>query len=140
MKKSIDKRTFDRIKMHKFVVEYKIKGRDPVYQAELINLGAGGMCFLRNSIITRDDQLLVKFPFKTRKVILNGQIVRIDGREVAVRFANGEDEIKAFVDTFNEEYPILFKSTARKGGLLRMPGDASQDSDGDEMRNIFDID
>ncbi|RPI95077.1 MAG: PilZ domain-containing protein [Spirochaetales bacterium] len=140
MKKSIDKRTFDRIKTNKFAVEYKIKGRDPVYRVELINLGAGGMCFLRNSIIARDDQLLVKFPFKTRKVILSGQNVRIDGREVAVRFGNSEDEIKTFIDTFNEEYPSLSKSTAKKGGLLRIPGEAAQDSDDDDMRDIFDID
>lgn len=140
MKKSIDKRTYDRIKTPKFVVEYKIKGREPVYQVELINLGAGGMCFLRNSILTRDDQLLVKFPFKTRKVILNGQIVRIDGREVAVRFDNGEEEIKTFVDTFNDEYPLLARDSARKGGMLRMPGDASRDSDEDDMKNMFNID
>lgn len=139
MKKSIDKRTYDRIKTPKFVVEYKIKGRDPVYQVELINLGAGGMCFLRNSILTRDDQLLVKFPFKKRKVILNGQIVRIDGREVAVRFDNSEDEIKNFVDTFNDEYPLLARNSARKGGMLRMSGDTSRDSD-DDMKNIFNID
>ncbi len=140
MKKSIDKRTYDRIKTPKFVVEYKIKGRDPVYQVELINLGAGGMCFLRNSILTRDDQLLIKFPFKTRKVILNGQIVRIDGREVAVRFDNGEDEIKTFVDTFNEEYPVLSRNAAGKTGMLRMPGDIPQNSDEDDMKNIFNID
>lgn len=140
MKKSIDKRTYDRIKTPKFVVEYKIKGREPVYQVELINLGAGGMCFLRNSILTRDDQLLVKFPFKTRKVILNGQIVRIDGREVAVRFDNGEEEIKTFVDTFNDEYPLLARDSARQGGMLRMPGDASHDSDEDDMKNMFNID
>ena len=140
MKKSIDKRTYDRIKTPKFVVEYKIKGREPVYQVELINLGAGGMCFLRNSILTRDDQLLVKFPFKTRKVILNGQIVRIDGREVAVRFDNGEEEIKTFVDTFNDEYPLLARDSARKGSMLRMPGDASRDSDEDDMKNMFNID
>ncbi|MGV7927752.1 MAG: PilZ domain-containing protein [Spirochaetota bacterium] len=140
MKKSIDKRTFDRIKTPKFVVEYKIKGRDPVYQVELINLGAGGMCFLRNSIITRDDQLLVKFPFKTRKVILNGQIVRVDGREVAVRFANSEDEIKTFVDTFNEEYPLLARDSSKRGGLLRMPGESGDETDEDNTRNIFDID
>ena len=49
---------------------------------------------------------MLKTNFKTRKVILNGQIVRVDGREVAVRFANSEDEIKTFVDTFNA-YPHL---------------------------------
>ncbi len=139
MKRSIDKRNFGRIKTHRFVVDYKIKGRDPVYQVELINLGAGGMCFLRNSIINRDDQLLVKFPFKSRKIIMNGQIVRIDGREVAVRFANSEDEIKTFVDTFNEEYPLLAKGSSKKGAMLHIPGEAEQDSD-DDMRNIFDID
>ncbi|HPI15356.1 MAG TPA: PilZ domain-containing protein [Spirochaetota bacterium] len=140
MKKSIEKRTYDRIKTSKFAVEYKIKGRDTVYNVELINLGAGGMCFLRNSILTRDDQLLVRFPFKTRKVILNGHIVRIDGREVAVRFANTEEEIKTFVDTFNEEYPLLARNSEKKGRMLRMPGESYHDSDEDDMKNIFDID
>jgi len=98
------------------------------------------MCFLRNSILTRDDQLLVRFPFKTRKVILNGHIVRIDGREVAVRFANTEEEIKTFVDTFNEEYPLLARNSEKKGRMLRMPGENYHDSDEDDMKNIFDID
>ena len=140
MKKSIEKRTYDRIKTSKLAVEYKIKGRDTVYNVELINLGAGGMCFLRNSILTRDDQLLVRFPFKTRKVILNGHIVRIDGREVAVRFANTEEEIKTFVDTFNEEYPLLTRNSEKKGRMLHMPGENYHDPDEDDMKNIFDID
>lgn len=138
MKKSIDKRIFDRIKTIKFFVEFKIMGSDTIYKVELLNLSAGGMCFLRNSIINSKDLLTIKFPFKTQKILLNGSIKRIEGREVAVEFTNNEDEMKKFVDTFNHEYPELTKAASKINSRLKIA--EPEPSSDEDMNKLFDLD
>ncbi|HDP80824.1 MAG TPA: PilZ domain-containing protein [Spirochaetes bacterium] len=110
MKKSFDKRTFPRIRTPKLVIDYKIKETEQVYKAELLDVSAGGLGFLRNAIISKNDVLIIKFPFKTQKILLTGQVIRLDGREVGVRFENPDSEIEKFVETFNDEYSYLLKS------------------------------
>lgn len=137
MKKSIDKRIYDRIKPGKFAVDIKLKNSNTSYSADLINLSAGGMCFLRSSIINKGDELLVKFPFKTQKTVLQGEVIRVEGREVAVQFLNNDEDIKKFVDTFNLEFPTLARDNIRTVTKLSMPG---HHEDSDDTTSIFDID
>ncbi len=140
MKKSLDKRNYNRIRTRSVIVDYKIKGDDTVYSVELVNLAAGGMCFLRNSIVNRDDILTVKFPFRSQKILLTGQVIRIEGREVAVKFLNNDDEIKKFVDIFNDEYPSLMKTAARKEDKLYVGGGPDSAKQENDPNSIFDID
>jgi len=139
MKKSLDKRNYNRIRTHALVVDYKIKGDDTVYSVGLVNLAAGGMCFLRNSIINRDDILTVKFPFRTQKILLTGQVIRLEGREVAVKFLNSDEEIKRFVDAFNDEYPQLSRTSGKKDERLYIRGGEESPPDENDPDSIFDI-
>lgn len=104
MRNTPDKRYFDRMKTNSFSIEYKIINSNGVYKADVINVSAGGMCFLRASILERNDVIQIKFPFHARKIILTGEIIRIEGREVAVKFLDDERQIDKFVDNFNIEF------------------------------------
>lgn len=138
MRKSIDKRGFSRIKTSKLFIDYKMKGDVTPTTVELVNVAAGGLCFLRNSVVNKGDALTIKFPFKTQKVLLSGEILRIDGREVGVRFTSSDNEIKNFVDVFNDEYAGLIKEASRHGERLSMPGEEG-DHGKDDSERIFDI-
>ncbi|HNR87919.1 MAG TPA: PilZ domain-containing protein [Spirochaetota bacterium] len=105
--RSIDKRDYGRLKTVNLKVDYRIKGSETPTTVEVINLSTGGLCFLRNTIINKGEFIQVRFPFKTRKVIMNAQVVRIDGREVGVKFTDSEKEIERFINAFNEEYPSI---------------------------------
>jgi hypothetical protein len=104
MRNTPDKRYFDRLKTNSFSVEYKIINTNGVNKADVINISAGGMCFLRTSILEKTDIIQIKFPFHTKKVILTGEIIRIEGREVAVKFLDEERQIDRFVENFNIEF------------------------------------
>ncbi len=138
MRKSLDKRIFNRIKTPSLFMDYKIKGGDTVYKAELVNLSAGGICFLRNSIINKGDLLVVRFPFMSRKILLTGHVLRVDGREVGIKFLNTEEEVAQFVDLFNKEYPN-FSRHHRKDHKLLIPG---QEDDPPEksLKRVLDSD
>ena len=115
---AMDRRNFDRLKNPRFLIEYKIDGSNSIYEVEIINISAGGICFLRKSIINKNDIIQIKFPFKSRKVILSGKVLRIDGKEVAVKFLNRDDEIERFVKVFNKEYPYLKEKSIKGDGKL----------------------
>ncbi len=102
-----DKRTFNRVKISKMPLEYKISGCDGVFKAEAINLSAGGICFLRTSILAEGDIIQLKFKFHASKIVLNGEVVRIEGREAAVKFIDDERIVDKFVECFNNEYSKL---------------------------------
>ncbi len=125
IRNAFDKRTHPRVKTPTLQVEYKIHSNDQVYQVDLIDVSAGGMCFLRNAILNKNDQLVIKFPFKTKKVLLTGQVVRVNGREVGVQFENNESDIEKFIETFNNEYSYLLKKAET----------SEMDSDGTEKNH-----
>jgi hypothetical protein len=104
MKNTPDKRYFDRLRTNTFSIEYKIINTSGVYKADVINISAGGMCFIRTSILEKSDIIQIKFPFHAKKVILTGEIIRIEGREVAVKFLDEERQIDKFVENFNIEF------------------------------------
>jgi hypothetical protein len=104
MRNTPDKRYFDRLKTNNFSIEYKIINTNGVNKADVINISAGGMCFLRTSILEKSDIIQIKLPFHAKKVILTGEIIRIEGREVAVKFLDEERQIDKFVENFNVEF------------------------------------
>ncbi len=104
MRNTPDKRYFDRLRTNSFSIEYKIISTNAVNKADVINISAGGMCFLRTSILEKNDIIQIKFPFHSRKIILTGEIIRIEGREVAVKFIDEENQIDKFVENFNIEF------------------------------------
>ncbi|MBN2401564.1 MAG: PilZ domain-containing protein [Spirochaetes bacterium] len=104
MRNTPDKRYFDRLKTNSFSIDYKIINTNGINKADVINISAGGICFLRTSILEKGDIIQIKFPFHARKVILTGEIIRIEGREVAVKFLDEERQIDRFVENFNIEF------------------------------------
>jgi hypothetical protein len=104
MRNTPDKRYFVRLKTNTFSVEYKITDTTGVYTARVINISAGGICFLRTSILEKGDILQIKCPFKSKKIILTAEVIRIEGREVAVKFLDDERQIEKFVESFNLEF------------------------------------
>lgn len=100
----MDKRDFNRIKTPRFFVEYRIRGSNAIDKVEVLNISAGGICFIRKSILNVNNILQIKFPFKTQKVVMTGLVARIDGQEVAAHFINNDEEIERFVKVFNNEY------------------------------------
>ena len=99
MVRKLEKRSTDRIKTPRFFIEYMIDGNDTLYSVEVINISSNGLCFIRDSVLKKGDMIRVKFPFKTRKIVLTGHIIRLDGREAAVKFAETEKNLDKFVET-----------------------------------------
>jgi hypothetical protein len=118
MARSIDKREHNRVKPLNLNIEYRYKKDDSVYKVPIINISAGGICFIRNSIINKGDLLQIKFPFKSKKIILNAKVIRVEGREVALKFLDSEEKIERFVEVFNEEYPAISKKDITLMGRL----------------------
>jgi hypothetical protein len=109
MNKSYNRRSFNRVKTRNFRIEYRIRDRNLSSWVEAVNVCNGGVCFLRDSVIQVGMQLEIRFPFKTREIVMRGTVIRFDGREVALEFKNSEEEINRFVETFNLEYQKYFK-------------------------------
>jgi hypothetical protein len=84
-----------------------VKGFDAVYRADVINVSAGGLCYLRDAIVKTGDVIKIKFPFKSKKVVFNGEVIRVVGREVGVQFNETEDKIEMFIEILTSEYPAL---------------------------------
>lgn len=141
MRKPIDNRHHNRTQTDKFYIDYKIEGSNAVYNARVINVGAGGMCFLRNAIIEKGDIIQIKFPFKTKKVILTGEIVRVDSREVGVKFIDDEMQIERFVYAFNSEFREVKTSGFKRGEkLFSFDQEADVENDNEKFDDIFDLD
>ncbi|MBN2436459.1 MAG: PilZ domain-containing protein [Spirochaetes bacterium] len=104
MSRAFDKRDTDRISTEAFFVQYKLANDDNVFTVEVLNVSAGGMCFLRDSVLYKKDEIRILFPFKSRKMLLKGVVVRVEGREVAIQFQDKQERIDTFVKIFNDEY------------------------------------
>ncbi len=109
MARKIDKREYNRIKTINFFIEYIHRNDSTVFKVPVINIGASGLCFIRNSIISKGDIIKIKFPFRTKKILLDAKVIRVEGREVALKFLNSDQELQKFVETFNLEYPAKGK-------------------------------
>ncbi len=91
------------MKINRLPVEYIIADGTIVYQAEIINISAGGICFIRTSILEKGDIIKLRFNLQEKKIVLTAKVVRIEGREAAVKFIDDEKQIERFVRYFNME-------------------------------------
>ncbi len=141
MARSIDKREYNRVKPLNLHIEYRYKKSDSVYKVFIINISAGGICFIRNSIIHKGDILQIKFPFKSKKIILDAKVIRVEGREVAIKFLDSEEKIDKFVEVFNEEYPLISKRDITLNERLSTEKIAYQnDKSNKDLDSILNID
>ncbi len=104
-----DKRDTQRLKTQNLFMEYRHSGSEGTYSGEVINLSAGGLCFLRQGLIDKGTTIKIRFPLIEKKIILTGVVVRIDGRETSVRFTTSEKEIEKFISEFNRFYALKKK-------------------------------
>lgn len=135
MGKSIENRKHTRLRVKDFFVEYRLKGTDPAGEAEVIDLSTGGLCLLRSTPMTKGDMIQIRFPFQTRKLVLNAQVVRVDGREVGVQFHITPEEMEKLTNAFNQEYRAQKKKERLSAGHAR-PGDAGEI----DYFDLFDLD
>jgi hypothetical protein len=138
MARKIEKREYNRIKPINFFIEYKYRNDNTVFKVPVINIGAAGLCFIRNSIISKGDIVKIKFPFRTKKILLDAKVMRVDGREVALKFLNSDQEIQKFVETFNLEYPAKGKKE-RKPDQRLSTEKKSEEKITETSSNILDI-
>jgi hypothetical protein len=117
MTKSFENRKFDRVRTEHLIIQYKHENDENVYEVEVINLAAGGICFLRNSVLTKGDTIKILFPFKSKKIVLLTKILRVEGRETAGKFEDNQDKIDSMIKLFNEEYQIIKKEREEKEKL-----------------------
>jgi|GEM_PF-681610 len=107
----LDKRETKRVKLTHFYIQYKMAGElsadAPVFSVEVLNMSAGGICFLRTSVLYKDDEILILFPFKSRTLTIRAKVIRVEGKEVAAIFQDKEDKIEMMVSVFNKEYKII---------------------------------
>jgi hypothetical protein len=136
MRNTPDKRYFIRLKTNSFSIDYKIADTTGVFSAKVINLSAGGICFLRASILEKGDILQIKFPFKSKKIILTAEVIRIEGREVAVKFLDDEHQIEKFVENFNLEF-LGIKLKNEKIYTLLNEKEIAAENEKDSYDNIF---
>lgn len=111
---NIDKRNHKRLKTHDLLIRYKLEGQPTVYKGELINVSAGGVCFLRSAYLQIGDVIHIKFPFKSKKMFLAARVIRVDGREAGIKFLDPDDKVEKFITVFNQEYPQLKKDDFKK--------------------------
>lgn len=141
MHHSIDKRDRNRLKTINFHVDYKHIDGTQISTVEVINVGAGGLCFLGNSTLKINDIIIIKPPFKSKNIFLKGEVVRIEGREVAVKFLNTEKEIDTFIEFFEKEYSDIKKISADSSDKVFGNNSQKQNSSlKDDWNKIFDID
>lgn len=116
-----NKRVFPRVELFKFIVEVARKDENVFTGVEVVNISAGGLCFLTKFIVSVGDMLEFRFPLKNRVIILPGQVVRIDGREAGIQFTCGHDAMVDFVDAYNEELHALTINRKEQSHLV-LPG------------------
>ena len=132
----MEKRNHERVRTEKFTVKYKFSENDYDSIATVLNVSGGGICLLRNAPINKNDIIDILFPFKEKKIILKAQVVRIEGREVGLKFVSSEDDVAVFVNSFNREYRIIRDTTKEKEenskSLFSKP-EKSRDEDIDDI-------
>lgn len=102
-----EKRNHDRMKTSGFTIQYRFLSDEYLTRADVVNISGGGICFLRSAPLLKKDVIEVQFPFRSQQVILKAEVVRVEGREVGIKFIDDPDRIGQFVDLFNREYRII---------------------------------
>ena len=113
-------------------------GESTVYKADVINISAGGVCLLRSAVLEKGDIIHLRFPFKTKKILLSARVIRVDGKEVGIKFLNTDDQIEKFIAIFNVEYPHLKKGYIEERKGLFSNGDAVHSPGEEKLKEDFD--
>lgn len=135
---AVNRREYPRVKLFKFSVEVSKKGENAFVPVEVVNISAGGLCFLGRSILYQGDMLEMRFPFKRSTIIMPGRVVRVNGREIGVQFTCSQDEIIDFVSAYNEEIQSMAISTKENIHLV-LPGFNTQETGKHSIDNMLDI-
>ncbi len=135
---AVNRREYPRVKLFRFSVEVSKHGENEFMPVEVVNISAGGLCFLSKSIIYHGDMLDFRFPFKRREIIMPARVVRINGREVGVQFTADSDEIIDFVTTYNEEIQSM-TIAAKENVRLILPG-YNTENQKHSIDNLLDLD
>lgn len=135
---AVNRREYPRVKLFKFSVEVSKKGENSFLPVEVVNISAGGLCFLSRSIVYQGDMLDFRFPFKRKTITLPARIVRINGREVGVQFTASEDDIIDFVTTYNEEIQSMAISTKENIHII-LPGHNPQENSKHNIDSLLDL-
>lgn len=103
----MERRKQNRIKTEKFDIEYRFVADDFMTPVSVLNVSETGICFLRQSPISKNDQIELMFPFKDGKIFLRAKVARVDGREVGIMFTDTTEKIEKFCLSFNKEYRLV---------------------------------
>ena len=134
-----EKRKYPRVKNFRLFVETKGKDENNFYTVEIVNLAAGGLCFLRKFVVNMNDLLTFRFSFKSGPIALNGSVMRIYGREVGVKFLDDENELKSFVDNYNTEVAGLMIDHPHDTTKLVIPGYTYDPKKEDDLSSMLEI-
>ncbi len=110
IKKWLDRRLLNRQKMKHCYFKYQVGDSPSFIKGELINVSADGLCFLRKGVINNMDIINLIFYFKLVEVDIRSEVIRITGKEVAVKFLESPGKIESFIDIFNSEFEYLASS------------------------------
>ncbi len=80
----------------------------------MVNISASGICILRNAFLEKGDEINIRFPFKSKNILLTAKIIRVEGKEVGIKFLDDDEIIENFIIVFNKEYPQLGKEDKDK--------------------------
>ncbi len=100
---SNDKREFHRFRSIVLNVGFKQSPDRYFSSVEIADVSTGGLCFLTNTNVRINDKLTFQFSFGSNKILMYGNVSRINGREVGVRFTNTENEVQKFINSYNLE-------------------------------------
>ncbi len=131
-----NRRIFPRVHLFKFFVEAALKDEKKYTGVEIVNISAGGLCFLSKFIVSPGDEFTFRFPLKRGDIILPGKAVRINGREVGIRFTCDHDTIADFVDAYNEELHALTINKKEESRLILPGHEKDRISDSDDFLDI----
>ncbi|PKL15309.1 MAG: hypothetical protein CVV50_00525 [Spirochaetae bacterium HGW-Spirochaetae-6] len=91
---------------------YKIPGQGSIYHGRSFNISSFGMGFLRDTILSENEQILLHFLLNGEAVVIPGTVTRINGKETSVEFTMSEEEAERFIKLFNREI-LSEKSTVK---------------------------
>lgn len=99
----LDKRNRDRIECN-FKIEFHILDSSGMMSGRVINIGPGGLLLLTSTALRKGERINLFFPFRSGTQMLEAEVLRTEGREVAVEFNSRESETENFIQAFNAEY------------------------------------
>ena len=95
---------------------YKIPGHSSIYHGRSFNISSFGVGFLRDTILSENEEILLHFLLNGEAVVIPGIVTRISGKETSVEFTMSDEEA--------ERDRKSTRLNSSPGKLLRMPSSA----------------